>query len=133
MVEEIKSKKGDIIAIIIKHDVDPEGVVFYTPSAFSQQLGLLKHKKGSKIRAHMHLVRAREVKYTQEVLHIKKGKIKVYLYDDERKHIGTRTLHEGDTILLAFGGHGIEVVEDSLILEVKQGPYTDPSEKEFFE
>lgn len=133
MIEVIKSKKGNIIAIILKRKIEPEGVTFYTPSSFSQQLGLLKHKKGSVIRAHMHIPKARRVEITQEVLHIKRGQAKIFLYDEKRKHIASRTLYPGDTILLAAGGHGIEILKDCLILEVKQGPYTDPSEKEYFE
>lgn len=131
MVEEIKSKAGSIIAIILRREDEPEGINFYTPSIFSQQLGLLNHKKGNKIKPHMHMPRSREVMITQEVLHVNKGKVSITLYDENKKNIATKVLSIGDTILLAGGGHGLEMLEDSLILEVKQGPYTDPSEKEY--
>ncbi|MGB2661612.1 MAG: WbuC family cupin fold metalloprotein [Candidatus Omnitrophota bacterium] len=132
MIEEIRSKKGNVIAIILKRHAYPEKTTFYTPSAFSQQLGLLNHKKGGKIRPHMHIPISRHVEITQEVLHIKKGKLKILLYDEDRNYMEDRMLEEGDTVLLAAGGHGFEILEDSIILEVKQGPYTDESEKEYF-
>jgi hypothetical protein len=33
-------------------------------------------------------------------------------------------LNSGDTILLASGGHGFEMLEDTEMLEIKQGPYS---------
>jgi len=133
MVEEIRSKKGSLIAIILRRNINPKETSFYTPSVFSQQLGLLKHKKGNIIKAHMHIPRARKVEITQEVLHIKRGRADIFLYDEDRKYMTKRTLSAGDTILLAAGGHGLEILQDSLILEIKQGPYTDKTEKEYFE
>ena len=34
-----------------------------------------------------------------------------------------RILASGDVILLASGGHGIDIIKDAEIIEVKQGPY----------
>jgi hypothetical protein len=48
--------------------------------------------------------------------------VKVAFYDDGEK-IKTTILNMGDTILLISGGHGFDMLEDSKIIEVKQGPY----------
>ena len=67
---------------------------------------------------------SREVFYTQEVLVIRKGKVKVNLFDsDEMSFLTAVILNEGDTILLATGGHGFEMMADTEMLEIKQGPY----------
>ena len=36
-------------------------------------------------------------------------------------------------ILLSFGGHGFEMLEDSEIIEVKQGPFAGNIDKSRFE
>lgn len=131
MVEYIKSKKGNLIAIILPKYIDTKGATFFTPPDFSQQVGLLRHPKGAKVKPHAHKLVKRRIERTQEVLHIKKGKISVFLYDEKRKYLTTRILKQGDTILLAGGGHGIEVLENSLILEIKQGPYAGVDDKEY--
>ena len=131
MVEEIRSKKGAIIAIIIRAKERPKGVKFFTPPDFSQQVGLLRHKKGSVVRPHVHKMIKRKVEITQEVLCIKKGRIALYLYDEKGRKIATRVLKNGDTVILASAGHGIKVLEESLILEIKQGPYAGADDKEY--
>lgn len=131
MIEYIKSKKGGLIAVVIRKKANAEGVEFFTPPDFSQQVGLLRHKKGSLVKPHVHKIVHRKVAITQEVLHIKKGKIAVLLYDEAKRHIATRILTSGDTIILASAGHGIKVLRESLILEIKQGPYAGVDDKEY--
>ena len=81
----------------------------------------------------MHNKVSREVFYTQEVLFIKSGKVRIDFYDDEKNYLQSRTLNKGDIILLAFGGHGFEMIENSEIIEVKQGPYCGEKDKERFD
>lgn len=130
-MEHIKSKKGNIIAIVIREKDEFSGVKFFTPSDFSQQVGLLNHKKGSIVKPHVHKVIERKVRVTQEVLFIKKGKIALYLYDETKRRIATRFLKKGDTVILASAGHGIKILEESLIFEVKQGPYAGADDKDY--
>jgi mannose-6-phosphate isomerase-like protein (cupin superfamily) len=75
----------------------------------------------------------REVHYTQEVLFIRRGVLRVDFYDDRQNYLESRTLHGGDTILLASGGHGFEVLEEVEMIEVKQGPYAGEHDKIRFE
>lgn len=130
-LEEIKD--GDtLIAIIIRAGYHSPGVKFFTPSTFSQQLGLLNHKKGNVIRNHVHNPVPREVLYTQEVLIIREGKLRVDLYGNSSRFMTSRILECGDVILLAGGGHGFEILEDTSMIEVKQGPYAEVDDKRYF-
>lgn len=122
-----------LLAIIIPSDYQKEGVEFFTPNDFSQQLAFMSHKKGKVIDAHTHNVVPRQVSYTKEVLIIRKGKLRVDFYDDERNYIESYIIKQGDVILLAFGGHGFEVLEDCDFIEVKQGPYLGDKDKVRFE
>ncbi|HNX90782.1 MAG TPA: WbuC family cupin fold metalloprotein [Candidatus Omnitrophota bacterium] len=130
-MECISSHKKNIIAIVIRSNEKSRGVKFFTPLDFSQQVGLLGHKKGAVVNPHVHKLVKRKVERTQEVLHMKKGRAAVYLYDETKKHIATRVLKAGDTIILASAGHGVKILEDSLILEIKQGPYAGFEDKEY--
>lgn len=123
-----------LVAIIIPRDFKKEGIEFFTPKEFSQQLGYMKHPPGYKIAAHAHKLVVREVKYTQETLLVKSGKIRVDFYSDEKKYIASEELLAGDVILLASGGHGIVFLEESELIEIKQGPYiSSEDDKERFQ
>ena len=132
MIDEIMD--GDsIIAIIIRRSYESEGITFFTPKEFSQQLAYMKRSSGYKIDPHIHHRVNRNVKSTQEVLFIKKGKVKVDFFGEHRQFLTSQIIEKGDVIMLASGGHGFEMLEDSEILEVKQGPYAGDDDKERFE
>jgi cupin fold WbuC family metalloprotein len=122
----------DIFAIILRKEYHEPGPVFFTPDKFSQQLGMLVHPKGTIVKRHRHKLVKREIFRTQEVLVILEGKIKVDLYDNKVNLLKSVTLSSGDSILLAQGGHSVEVIEDAKIIEIKQGPYSGFDEKVFF-
>jgi hypothetical protein len=129
-VETIEAD-GKPIAIIVRKTFNKPGVTFFSPFEFSQQLGLLIHSAGHEVKAHHHNLIARDVRVTQEVLHVMEGRMEITLYDEKKEFLGSRILTPGDTVLLAYGGHGIKILEPSKILEVKQGPYAGKEDKEF--
>lgn len=132
MIKEI-SHNNKQIALIIKHNYDKfEGINFYTESNASLQMGSFTHKNGAIIKAHTHKPIKREINNTQEVLIIKKGKLRLDLYSKEKEYIESVIIEEGDIVLLVDGGHGLKCLEDAIILEVKQGPYYGVEEKEIF-
>jgi hypothetical protein len=93
----------------------------------------MNRPSGYEIQPHVHNAVQREVQFTKEVLFIKSGKVRVDFYDDEKNYLESRVLVSGDVILLAFGGHGFEMIDDSEIIEVKQGPYVGEADKTRFE
>jgi hypothetical protein len=121
------------IALIIRAGYDEPGIRFFTPSNFSQQVACMRHPAGHKIAAHVHNLHLRQVLFTQEVLFIRSGKVVVNLYSSDKKPIGSRTLTSGDIILLCGGGHSFEMLEDSSLIEVKQGPYAGQEDKTRFD
>lgn len=131
MVEQI-NHKGEVLAIIVRNDFSGDGIKFFTPDEFSQQLAYMKHPAGKVIEPHVHNVVPRNITYTQEVLVIKRGRLRVDFYDSDRHYLHSRILEAGDIILLASGGHGFEVLESLEMIEVKQGPYTGEADKTRF-
>ena len=131
MIKRILSE-GQLIAIIIRRSYESNGISFFTPEDFSQQLAYMKRPAGHKIAPHLHNEVQRSIFMTQEVLMIKSGRVKADFYDNDRKYIESTVLYPGDVILLASGGHGFEMLEESEIIEVKQGPYSGENDKTRF-
>lgn len=131
LIEEINNQ-GKLLAIIVRNEFDVPGVSFLTDGGLSQQLAYMQHPAGKQIQPHVHNPVHREVHYTQEVLLIKRGSLRVDFYTDEQSYLESRVLKAGDVILLATGGHGFEVLEEIEMFEVKQGPYAGENDKTRF-
>lgn len=131
MIETILHN-GQTLAIIIPHNFEKQGIEFFTPNEFSQQLAYMNHPKGYVIEPHVHNPVPREVTYTQEVLFVKSGKLRVDFYDNQKNYLKSKILEKGDVILLSSGGHGFEMIEQTEMIEVKQGPYTGDEDKTRF-
>ncbi|MCX7148606.1 MAG: hypothetical protein NTY05_04210 [Rhodocyclales bacterium] len=123
---------GRLLAIIVSHRFSEPGIHFLTPDEFSQQLAYMRHPRGKIIAPHVHNPVQRQVQYTQEVLVIKRGRLRVDFYDDGLTYMESHILEAGDVILLAAGGHGFEVLEEVEMIEVKQGPYAGEQDKTRF-
>lgn len=126
-VEEIRDNRGLLhLATIVRSEFQEDGVSFLTHENYSQQLAFIKQPKGKIIEAHIHSSVPRAIATTQEVLLVREGKIKVYLFDADMQCVTDRVLGPGDVLLLIAGGHGFEVLADCEMWEVKQGPYCGP-------
>jgi hypothetical protein len=131
MIETIIYEKLTL-AILIRSSYSDEGIKFFTPDDFSQQLAYMNRPAGYVIQPHVHNPVKREVSFTKEVLIIRSGRVRVDFYDDDKNYLESRILDTGDVLLLAFGGHGFQMLEDSEIIEVKQGPYAGDADKTRF-
>jgi len=132
MIDRILDNKTEL-AIIIRRSFKKEGIEFFTPDSYSQQIGYMNHSKGYKIKPHIHKPVNRTVKHTKEVLFIKSGEVRVDFYDNNKNYLKSIILFQGDIILLVSGGHGFEMLKKSEIIEVKQGPYAGENDKLRFE
>ena len=121
-----------LLAIIISNQYNESGIHFFTPDNFSQQLAFMKHPAGKIIQPHVHNSVQREVHFTKETLFIRKGKIRVDFYSDQQEYVESHILEAGDVILLSEGGHGFEILEETEMIEVKQGPYAGEKDKTRF-
>lgn len=122
MIKQILNKEK-LLAIIIDSSFSKNGIEFFTPDDFSQQLAYMKRPQGYVIDPHVHIQIERSVSLTQEVLYVKRGRVRVDFYDANKNYLESAVIKTGDVILLASGGHGFEMLEESELIEVKQGPY----------
>jgi cupin fold WbuC family metalloprotein len=127
-------QSGDqTIAVIIRNEYTATQTTFITPDSFNQQVGFVVYPTGGAIHPHSHLPIERQITGTAETLVVRKGHAEVTFYNDEKKLVATEHVRQGDILILISGGHGLKILEDTILLEVKQGPYTGLTEKEHFD
>ena len=120
------------LAYIIRAGFAPDRTTFLTPDEFKQQVGFVVYPKGGEIARHVHRPLERSLVGTSEVLVLRKGRCLMDIYNDDKQLVATHELGAGDVMLMVGGGHGFRMLEDTIFLEIKQGPYTGIDEKERF-
>lgn len=133
MIERIVDDAGEELALILRRSFRRDGIEFLTAGDYSQQLGYMNRPAGYVIPPHVHNPVAREVRYTKEVLFIRSGRVRVDFYTEAQAYLESAVLEAGDVILLAYGGHGFQMLEPTEMIEVKQGPYVGDQDKTRFE
>jgi hypothetical protein len=123
-MEEICSADGRTLAWVVRSGFSPPGVHFVGGADHPLQLGVNTYRSGEDVRAHIHLPRETVIREVEEVVHVDHGRVSVALFNLSGNKETTLELSSGDTILFVAGGHGIQVLEDTRIIEVKQGPYS---------
>jgi cupin fold WbuC family metalloprotein len=132
-LEWIKDDAGTQLALIVWNDYIPSTTQFVTPDDFKQQVGFIVYAKEEAVKTHRHLPLHRHLIGTSEAIIVRQGRALFRLYDLSRTLIANRELKAGDIILMINGWHGVDFLEDTILLEIKQGPFLDMKEKEFME
>jgi hypothetical protein len=122
-MEEIKSPDGKTVALVVRNEYNKEGINFISENHYPLQVGINNYRKNEKIKPHSHINRKITINTAQEVIYIKSGKAKLDLYDGNNSKFQTLTLSTGDLVFFISGGHGFQILENTTIIEVKQGPY----------
>ncbi len=128
----VSDRLNNQLAVIVRSAHVPTGIDFLTPDNFGQQVAYMNRPKGEIIQAHIHEPISRTLTGTQEVLYIRKGRIRVDFYESDRTYVSSMILDAGDLMLLNTGGHGFEILEDIDMIEIKQGPYAEGRDKTRF-
>ena len=123
---------GRQVAIIVRAEHQPNKTEFVTTSEDTLQLGYVVYAAGKSITPHIHRTVERRIQGTPEVLYVRKGRMKTIFYSNDKARRGEVILNHGDVILLLEGGHGFEMLEDTVLMEIKQGPYLGEMDKERF-
>jgi hypothetical protein len=129
---EVVSWSGQALAYVVRAAAEPDATRFLTPQALNLQLGFVVYGHGGEVARHRHRPVTRTTRGTAEVVLVRKGRCELDLYSDAGERVATRELGPGDLALVLGGGHGYRMLEDTVLLEIKQGPYTGDGEKEAF-
>jgi hypothetical protein len=130
-IETIRDGK-DPLAYIVRASNEPTSTVFATPDDSIQQVGFIVHPAGAEIGRHFHEPIERAITGTPEVLIVRQGRCEIDIYNSDEELVATRELQPDDVMVMVGGGHGFRMLEDTILLEVKQGPYFGPDEKRQF-
>jgi hypothetical protein len=131
-IEEITAS-GVTLAFVFRASVAPPNTSFVTADSANFQAGFVVYPAGGEVMPHVHLPIERRVTGTAEFLMVRSGRCEVDIYSNDRQLIASRNLEQGDAVLSLAGGHGFRMSEDTVLLEIKQGPFGSAAEKERFE
>lgn len=120
------------LACIVRAALILDKTTFLTPPDARQQVGYLTYPKGATVPRHLHKAMKRSIVGTSEMIIVKKGRCTIDIYNNDRELVASRELLPGDMMLMLGGGHGYRMLEDTVLFEVKQGPYMGEDEKERF-
>jgi len=105
------------------------GIKFFSEDSWPLQVGIMQWPSGHSSRPHRHNPRSHTVTVTSEALIVWSGRTDVLLYNS-RGEISERIELSSGSVCVMFGGaHGITVHQDSIITELKQGPYDGHEDK----
>ena len=127
-VEEISSN-GTLLAYVVRRHIAPDATTFVIRPELGLQVGFVVYPAGGEVRPHLHLPIDRRIVGTSEVLNVKRGRCVVDVYDVDSRLVASPVLETGDLVVLLGHGHGCRMLEDTVLLEVKQGPYLGLDEK----
>src|SRR3954453_13601646 len=129
---ETIARGDETLAYIVRPSFGPSAKMFATPDECLQQVGFVVHGAGSEIPRHFHRPVERAIVGTPEVLVVRQGRCEIDIYDSNQELVATPGLRPDDAMGMVGGGHGFRMLEDTILLEVKQGPYFGPDEKRQF-
>jgi hypothetical protein len=129
---EVVADGGMPLAYLIRKEATTDKTEFITSDDSTFQAGFVVYPAGGHVHAHVHLPVVRQVVGTSELLVVRSGRCIVDIYADDRRLVASREMFPGDAVLSVSGGHGFRMIEDTVLLEIKQGPYGGLAEKERF-
>lgn len=124
MNQELIKDNDLLIAKIIRGQEWPKDLKFYSDEEDFLQVATWNYDSDKHLKAHGHKICERTSNRTNELLFIKRGKIRAYFYNEQDKLIIEKELNKGDIVIIYAGGHAYDILEDKTqVLEVKNGPY----------
>jgi mannose-6-phosphate isomerase-like protein (cupin superfamily) len=120
------------IAYVVRADAMTTSTSFFTGDDAPFQAGFVVNPAGGSVVPHIHLPVVRTIVGTSELLLVRRGRCIVDVYGADQTLVASRELMAGDLVISLGGGHGFRMIEDTVLFEVKQGPYGGEDEKERF-
>ncbi|MDP6792686.1 MAG: hypothetical protein QF660_01405 [Anaerolineales bacterium] len=132
LIHRVCAQDGALLAYIVRAEFSSDITSFITPPEHNFQVGFVVHPQGGDIQRHFHRPTDRNISNTSEVLVVRKGHCEIDVFDNQKRLVETLQLTPGDVMVMVAGGHGFRMLEDTVLLEIKQGPYFGIEEKERF-
>ena len=117
---------NEIICIIANLEDAKDGLDFLSHDEDFIQVGTWNYKKGQVLPLHYHNEFERTALRTSECVFVFKGKIECNLHSEDGEFIETIIVNAGEFIINLSQAHESKILEDTIVLEVKNGPYFGP-------
>ncbi|PIQ76803.1 hypothetical protein COU78_00685 [Candidatus Peregrinibacteria bacterium CG10_big_fil_rev_8_21_14_0_10_49_24] len=127
------TKDGTTYALFFRKEISSGGAKFFTKDEDAFQVGVLERPAGYEVQPHQHPERPTEVRTVSEFLYIASGRVQVAVLDEQWTELGSAELSAGDFLLFLRGGHKLTMLEDTRMIEVKQGPFLGDSGAKIFQ
>ena len=124
-IKEI-SFESKLYAFVCSLNEVKDGLQFLSDDSDFIQLGTWNYKKNFSTVPHYHLEHEKSSNLTQEIVLVHKGSVKCRLYTKEGNFVEEVDLNEGELIVQLYGVHEYIMNKDSIVLEIKNGPYYGP-------
>lgn len=116
--------KNKTIAVVIRSNHPVDNLQFFTKDEDLLQVGIHNKKAHTLVKPHVHKSNPQVIKEIYEVFYVVKGALKLTMYSKKTgRKIKSVILRQGDSAIHMGEGHGIEFIEDTVLFEVKQGPF----------
>lgn len=113
-----------LLAMLVRPTVTKvPGAKYITEPTQEQQVARSFYGAGHCIEAHTHTKQRRTTEGSSEALVIIRGVMTIDIYDEQGRWMRNLLVRAGDTIVLAAGGHGMTMLEDVELVEIRQGPF----------
>ncbi len=122
-IERFSDPSGAELAIVVRGEPTPEKYEFVTAPDLPLQLGKAAYKRGDAVQPHFHLGTPTIDPRVLEFVYIEHGSVELSVFSLGGAPVGKTTLRTGDCALLVQGGHGLAMLEDTRLIELKRGPY----------
>jgi len=124
-IKEI-SFENQLYAFVCSLNDVSKGLEFLSDDSDFIQLGTWNYEKNFSTVPHYHLEHDKPSNLTQEVVLVHKGSVKCRLFTKEGNYVDEVDINEGELIVQIYGVHEYIMNEDSIVLEIKNGPYYGP-------
>jgi hypothetical protein len=115
-----------VYATLIKTKDAPKGLTFPSSDEENIQVGVWNYEKGKILDLHYHKDFSREATRTGEAVCVIRGSLVCNLYTKEGDFLVEIPVKESEVIIQYYGAHEYIIEEDSVIIEIKNGPYFGP-------
>ncbi len=120
-------EKGTKLALLLQCEDFKDGLSFFTEDGDFIQLGSWRYAAGVQLAAHNHNRVPRQNTRTQEAVVVLRGRLRASVYSEEDVLVDRLEAGPSEVMLFLAGGHGYEILEDdTVVIEVKNGPYPGP-------
>lgn len=119
---------GQTYALFVTGKPQVDGAKFFTEQSDEFQIGILERGTGYEVKPHRHPARSDVVAGTSEFLYVQEGAAEVKVFDDEWNEIHKQIVSAGDFLVFFRGGHALTMLQETRLIEVKQGPFKGDKE-----